>query len=208
MNIAAIVLAAGQSKRMGRPKMTLPWQGTTVIGRVILTLQQAGLKDILVITGGARQEVEDALKDWPLRLLFNPHFAEGEMAQSLQLGLSSLDEGVAAALIVLGDQPQIEVSVVQAVIAAFWECHPLLVIPSFQRRRGHPWLAARPLWPEILALQPPATPRDFLDAHQTQIHYLSVETDSILQDLDTPQDYQSYGIFPLALLPILCYFLG
>lgn len=188
--IAAVVLAAGQSKRMEQPKMVLPWGETTVIGQVIFTLRRAGLDEILVVTGGARPEVESAVQGMAVRTLFNRCFAEGEMTLSLQLGLSSLNESVEAALVVLGDQPQIEGGVARAVITAFQKQRAPLIVPSYQMRRGHPWLAARPLWPEILALQPPVTLRDFLNAHNGQIYYLPVETESILQDLDTPEEYR------------------
>jgi molybdenum cofactor cytidylyltransferase len=63
-----------------------------------------------------------------------------------------------------------------------------LIIPSFQNRRGHPWLAGRNLWPEILALPPSTSSRQFLDAHAGQIEYITAD-ESILQDLDTPEDY-------------------
>jgi len=63
-------------------------------------------------------------------------------------------------------------------------------VPSFQMRRGHPWLVARPLWPEILALKPPESTRDFLAGHAHEIHYVNVDTPSILADLDTPEDYE------------------
>ena len=64
-----------------------------------------------------------------------------------------------------------------------------LIVPSFQMKRGHPWLVARPLWNEILALQPPSTPREFLKDHSDQIRYVNLDTPTILADLDTPEDY-------------------
>ena len=66
-----------------------------------------------------------------------------------------------------------------------------LIVPSFQRRRGHPWLVERSLWSGLLALQSPRSPRDFLNQHASEILYVEVDTSSILADLDTPQDYQN-----------------
>ncbi len=96
------------------------------------------------------------------------------------------------ALIVLGDQPQIRVEIVQDVLIAFRGGKGLLVVPSFHMRRGHPWILARRLWPEVMAFQPPKTMRDFLQTHAEDIHYIEVNTPTILQDLDTPADYDQY----------------
>lgn len=190
--IGAVVLAAGLSKRMGRPKMTLPWGSTTVIGQVSDVLLTAGVDDIIVVTGGAHAEVESALAGVPVRAVFNPDFANGEMITTLQIGLKKLSSGVEAALVVLGDQPQIKSSVVKSAITAFKIGGHALVVPSYQKRRGHPWLAARKLWNILLALKTPTTMRTFLNRHESDIYYVNVDTPSILQDLDTPEDYQRF----------------
>ena len=69
------------------------------------------------------------------------------------------------------------------------ETHQPLIVPSFQKRRGHPWLVEQSFWSEILDLKPPATMRDFLQSHAGFIHYLPVYTPTVLKDLDTPEDY-------------------
>jgi molybdenum cofactor cytidylyltransferase len=188
--IAAVVLAAGLSRRMGRPKMTLPWGETTVIGQVVQVLDQAGVDEIVVVTGGARQQVEAALSGFRVSILFNPRFAEDEMLFSLKTGLSDLGDHVKAALVVLGDQPQVQPRVVRAILETYERTGASLIIPSYQMHRGHPWLLDRTLWPSILALQPGRTMRDFIDQQTDQIYYLNVETSSVLNDLDTPEDYQ------------------
>jgi molybdenum cofactor cytidylyltransferase len=189
-SIAAVVLAAGRSLRMGRPKMVLPWGDTTVIGQVVGVLCQAGIQRIVVVTGGARRQVEGALSDFALQLVFNPSFAQEEMLVSLQLGLRNLGSDEDAALVVLGDQPQIELEVVKSVLARYQAQQASLVVPSFQMRRGHPWLVKRTLWNDIFDLQPARTMRDFLNQYADQIDYLNVDTASVLRDLDTPQEYQ------------------
>ena len=194
--ISAVVLAAGRSRRMGEPKMILPWGETTVIGQVVKILNQAGVEEILVVTGETHPRVALALQDQPARLVRNPSSSEEDMLDSLQLGLSSLDDTVQAALVVLGDQPQIEESVVKMVLAGYRFSHPPLVVPSYQMRRGHPWLIDRQLWPQVLGMRPPGTLREFLQAHGDLIRYIVVETPSILQDLDTPEDYQRYRPSP------------
>jgi molybdenum cofactor cytidylyltransferase len=191
-NIAAIILAAGLSSRMGQPKLLLPWGRTTVLGQVVSTFAAAGIDDILVVTGGARAQVEDVVTslslDLPVRTVFNPEFERGEMLSSIQAGLAALGSRVCTALIGLGDQPQVQPETVTRICAAFVRSGSPLVIPSFQNRRGHPWLAASQLWPEIMALPNSTTPRHFLNAHSDQVEYVPADQ-SILKDLDTPEDY-------------------
>jgi molybdenum cofactor cytidylyltransferase len=188
--ISAIILAAGQSRRMGQPKMLLPWGQLTVIEEVIKTFMGAGIEDILVVTGGTRELVEKVIEPYPVQKIYNSNYEAGEMLSSLQLGLRALPDRVQATLIGLGDQPQIQERTVRLVCEAYRESQSKLVVPSFQMRRGHPWLVATPLWNEVLKLEPPESPRDFLNRHATDIHYVEVDTSSILTDLDTPEDYQ------------------
>jgi molybdenum cofactor cytidylyltransferase len=192
--IAAIVLAAGLSRRMGCPKLILPWGKGSVITQVTSVLLDEGLQPVVVVTGGANAQVEEALREQPVRLVFNPRYMEDQMALSLQTGLHEIEanwpDSIQAALIALGDQPQIETSVVRAVIAAYHASGAALVAPSYQMRRGHPWIVQRSLWPQILALSPPKTLRDFMAENADQTYYLVVDRASILQDLDTPEDYE------------------
>jgi molybdenum cofactor cytidylyltransferase len=188
--ISAIILAAGQSRRMRQPKMLLPWGALTVIEQVITTFLAAGIEDIVVVTGGARESVEKIIEPYPVEKVYNRDYAAGEMLSSLQLGLRVLPNRAQAALIALGDQPQVQEATVRLVCEAHVERKFSLVVPSFQMRRGHPWLVAHPLWQEILALKPPESPRDFLSRHAAEIHYVDAGTSSILADLDTPEDYQ------------------
>jgi molybdenum cofactor cytidylyltransferase len=202
--ISAIILAAGQSKRMGQPKMLLPWGNVTVIEHVISVFEGAGVEDILVITGGASEQVTRVIQNIPdhnkIHVVNNEDYERSEMLTSIQCGLRILlqdvaakDSGMkpeAAALIGLGDQPQVRTGSVRKVMEAFVETQSPIVVPSYQMRRGHPWLVAQSLWHELLALSPNQSPRDFLNAHASQIQYVNVDTPSILADLDTPEDYQ------------------
>jgi molybdenum cofactor cytidylyltransferase len=186
--IAALILAAGQSKRMGQPKMSLLWGDTTVLGKVIATFTAAGVDEIIVITGGDRKRVEGLVGN-SARTIFNPDFAMGEMLSSVQMGLAGLNPEVEAALIGLGDQPQVQEGSVRAVLDEYRKSRASLVVPSFQMRRGHPWLVARSYWGEILSMRSPVSLREFLNRHATEIRYVAWEDSSILQDLDTPEDY-------------------
>jgi molybdenum cofactor cytidylyltransferase len=195
--IAAIVLAAGQSRRMGQPKMLLPWGGTTVLGKVVATLASAGVDDIVVVTGASRELIEGevarlAESGLGVRSAFNADFENGEMLSSLKAGLRAMNDSAQAALIALGDQPQAEARVARDVLTAWETRRALLVVPSFGKRRGHPWLITKDLWKNLLALEAPYTARDFLSAREKDIFYVDVNTPSILQDVDTPEDYQRF----------------
>ena len=186
--ISAIILAAGESKRMGQPKMLLKWGETTVINRVIATFQDARVEDILVVLGGAKEQVEQAIGD-SASMVFNASYARGEMLSSVQAGLVEMKPEADAVLIGLGDQPQIEAGSVRLVMDAYQRTGASIVVPSYQRRRGHPWLVARTHWNAILQMRVPDTLRDFLHQHSREIYYVDMDSPSILQDLDTPEDY-------------------
>ena len=201
LTLGALVLAAGLSSRMGQPKLILPWGAETVIERVVQTLLVGGVQRVVVVTGGARQAVEAALANLPagqphaVRAVFNPAYANGEMLTSVQVGMQALLEDALGAqpsafMLALGDQPQMQVETVRAVIAAYRASAAPVVVPSYEMRRGHPWLIDRRLWPGLLAQSLPFTLRDFLNQHRTVIHYVNVSTPTILADLDTPEDYQ------------------
>jgi molybdenum cofactor cytidylyltransferase len=189
--ISVVILAAGESKRMGQPKMLLRWGNLTVIEHVINTFLKAGLEDIVVVIGGAYEQVEKAINQYPIRKIHNKDYATGEMLSSLQCGIRALSDQAQAVLIGLGDQPQIREESIRAICDVYKASTDTLIVPSFQMKRGHPWLVARPLWDDLLSVLPPKTPRDFLNDHSDQIHYANLDTLTILSDLDTPEDYQN-----------------
>ncbi len=203
---------------MGQPKMLLPWGETTVLGQVIGVLNEA-LKtdaradfeaekringtadkadfcpatDIVIITGGAREAVEaeaaHLAEKFPVRCIHNPEHASGEMLSSLQCGLAALGPEVETMLIALGDQPQLSLESARKVVAAFESTGARLIVPSYNQRRGHPWLVHRDLWNELLFLKTPETLRDFLKSHASEILYVEADP-TILKDLDTLDDYR------------------
>jgi molybdenum cofactor cytidylyltransferase len=190
--ISAIILAAGQSIRMGQPKMLMPWGKTTVIGKVVSTVREAGLNDIHVVTGGNRAEIQESLKSFNIVYIYNNEFTNGEMLTSLQVGLGSLGDETEAVLIVLGDQPQIEAGIIEEVLERYSSTHQKIIVPSYKMHRGHPWLVEKTLWQEILNLRHPETLRNFLNANNKIIDYVKVNSQSVIQDLDTQSDYSQY----------------
>jgi molybdenum cofactor cytidylyltransferase len=186
--VTAIILAAGQSRRMGQPKMLLPWGGTTMLCKVIDTLKAAGMEDIVVVTGGDREQVESIVGK-SARMVFNAEYSSSEMLSSIQCGLGAIKPEAQAALICLGDQPQVQMGSVQVILQEYESTGASLIVPSYQMKRGHPWLVAREWWNEILEMRSPESPREFLNRHAKEIKYINVDTPSILADLDTPEDY-------------------
>jgi CTP:molybdopterin cytidylyltransferase MocA len=177
---------------MGQPKPLLPWGAGTVIAAVCAALADGGAAPIVVVTrpelAGPLRAALAAVPAAQVRV--NPNPDPADMVGSLQVGLRALPETAAAALVALGDMPLVRAATVRAVRTAAGT----LVCPSSRdaagrARRGHPWRVGRALWPALLALAPPQTLRDFLDAHAAAIQYVAVDDDGIWRDLDTPADY-------------------
>ncbi len=190
--IAAIVLAAGRSQRMGRAKQLLPWAETTLLGEVVNRLRAAPVADIVVVTGAEREAVEASLADMQqadarIRCVFNPDFAAGEMARSLQTGLRALPANRQAALVALADQPRVEPATVEAVLQRWRETQAPVVAPTHAGRRGHPLLFDRSVWPVLMALPLHANPRAVVE--QVAVEKVEVDTNSIFFDVDSPEDY-------------------
>lgn len=192
-NFAVIVLAAGLSSRMGEPKMLLPWGNTTVLGRSVQNFLLADPEKIIVVTGGNHQQMEKILhpisEKVKISLVFNPDYRNGEMLNSVKVGILALPATISAAFIALGDQPQLDPSIPPAMVASYALTQPSILLPSHDHRRGHPWLVSSILFPSILALKSGETMRKFLQDHTDEIEYFDAN-DSILKDLDTPEDYR------------------
>jgi molybdenum cofactor cytidylyltransferase len=190
--IGAIVLAAGMSVRMDQPKLLLPWGKGTIIEEVVGTIQASGLANIVVVTGAFHQQISVLLEPRHIEITFNKDFENGSMLHSLQVGLNALPDSTQAALVTLADQPMINMDVIRHMLEEFRSKQPCFLVPSFQGRRGHPWIFDRQYFDEIMALSIETTMRDFLNIHATEITYVEVSSDSILVDIDTPEDYQRF----------------
>lgn len=187
--VAAVVLAAGLSSRMGQSKALLPWDRRTVIEVIVARLMAARLPEIVVVTGYRSSEVTGVLANLPAQTVVNPDYAQGEMLSSLQAGLRALPDSVAACLVVMGDQPALDGRVIGRVLEAYAERRGEIIVPVYRGERGHPVLISRRFWPELLALETGA-PRDVLRRYPDQVATVEAETDSILRDIDTPEQYR------------------
>jgi len=180
---------------MGQPKINLPWGDTTVLGQVVKTLDQAGITDILIITGSILPVAFD--RPFPAKVRYTPNVGaeHADMLGSIQSGIRYLLDAQPetckrAVLVALGDMPGIPLGVVNSVVEAWRLGKNPIIVPSFQMRRGHPWLVDQSLWQEILSMANPLTMRDFISKHVQEIEYVVSNHPGILVDIDTPEDYQ------------------
>lgn len=188
--VAAVVLAAGTSSRMGgQSKPLLPWGNQTVIEAIVNRLLPWHFAEIVVVTGHQRRNVARVLNHLPVQTVPNPNYAQGEMLSSLQAGLRALPDSISACLVVLGDQPMLDGRVIGRVLAAYAQGQGEIVQPAYRGERGHPVLFARRFWRDLLDL-PTGAPRDVIRRYPDQVAAVEVETDSILRDIDTPEQYR------------------
>ena len=195
MSVAAVVAAAGRSRRMGRPKQLLPWGQGTVIRAVVENLSAAGAAPVVCVVGHRGQQVVNALAGTPARVVHNPDYLHTEMLRSYQVGLEALDqEPCPGALLALGDQPHLPPSVIRQVLQGALKSPAAIVIPSHNRRRGHPIYLPRRLWAALLALGADVSLRDFLNRFPEEIVYVAVHTDAIRRDMDVPEEYEALRV--------------
>lgn len=189
--ISAILLAAGESRRMGEFKQLLPFQGKTFIECCVDNLLASEVDEIIVVTGHREAEIRQALGNRKIKFAFNNDYLSG-MSSSIKCGVFALDEKTNAILIALADQPQIHSSIISKVIAVYETERPLLVVPIYANRRGHPIILDAKLREEILLLDPSQGLRQVVQAHKEQALYVEMMSDAVLLDFDYPQDYQNY----------------
>jgi molybdenum cofactor cytidylyltransferase len=147
--------------------------------------------EVLVVTGHEQGAVEAALAKWPVRTVFNPDYAQGEMLSSVQAGLRAVSFGCQATLLAVGDMPAIQQGVVAQIIEAYQATgQDVVCIPSYRMRAGHPVLVPRSYWEAILSLSQGDTLRSVLRARNTHVRWVVVDTPSVLRDMDTPADYK------------------
>jgi molybdenum cofactor cytidylyltransferase len=195
--VAAIVLAAGASRRFGRPKQLELIAGQPLLRRVVVAAVASQACEVLVVLGYRDQEIAAALAGLAVRIAVNPGWQEG-MAGSLRVGLVGLDPGIEAAAVILADQLRLTHSEIDAVIGAYADARtasaasgtawPLVVLPLHNGRRGHPVLFDRALFPELMAQRGDQGGRAVVEGHLARVLFLPVTTDGVLADVDLPSD--------------------
>ena len=164
--IVPIILAAGDSKRMGYPKALLPLGNDTFITRILRTLQNAGLAKPVVLLGRAAAMIQPQIGDWPTQVVVNPDPDRGQLS-SIQLGLTCLDSKSTAALIWPVDLPGVSEDLIFRLTELFVSLEPEIALPICGDRRGHPAIFHRRLFAEFMNAPLERGPKEILLRHQT-----------------------------------------
>jgi molybdenum cofactor cytidylyltransferase len=187
--IAAIVLAAGRSRRMGTQKLLLPVGDRPLIVHVVDQLAASVVDRVFVVTGPDGERIGSALGDRDVRIVANPD-PQSEMLQSVRCGLQAIPERAAGAMVVLGDQPQISSKVVNDLVHAWQASKHGIAVPTHQGERGHPVLFAMHYRSQILTRFDGVGLRGLLEANPRDVLEVPMATASVLEDVDRPEDYQ------------------
>ncbi len=193
-NVAAVVAAAGFSRRMGRFKPLLPWRQGTVIEAVAEALAGGGASPVIVVTGHRAEAVSEQLKGGSAETVLNANYRYDQMLRSYQVGVEALcrhHRPVCGTLLALGDQPHIPRGVIRQILASVRDAPEAVIVPSYMRRRGHPVYLPRWAFSELLRLSGGQSLRDLLETYVEKIVYVTVDSDCIRRDMDVPADYES-----------------
>jgi molybdenum cofactor cytidylyltransferase len=194
--IAAVILAAGESSRMGRPKALLPDpEGRPFVARLVRTFVAAGVADVTVVTGSQHSAIESALAaDAPSlapSLVRNPDPGRGQLS-SLWSWLDDCDRpDVEAILVTPVDIPLIEESTIRRVIAAWERTHAPVVRPTVGARHGHPVLFARAVFDDLRRAPLDGGARTVVQAHAKHVIDVDVDDSGCISDIDTPGEYEA-----------------
>jgi molybdenum cofactor cytidylyltransferase len=187
--LAGIVLAAGESRRMGQPKQLLPFGERTILERVVDTLLTAGVGEVIVVLGHLAERVRAVLGDRPVRAVINEAYRQG-MLSSVKCGVRAIGTGYDAVLFALGDQPHITCAVVSEVIGAYRTGNAGMVIPCYGGKKGHPIIINLQRYREAIVNLPENVGLNALmQEHAKDVRLIDVTTDDIIRDIDVPDDY-------------------
>jgi molybdenum cofactor cytidylyltransferase len=189
-DIWAIILAAGESKRMGRPKMLLPFNGSTMIETVIKNVSESNVDKVLVVLGAEREAIFEKIRKLKATCCQNEHYKDG-MLSSVRCGFRHLPTGYKAALVFQGDQPLITQNAINIVISAYLSSGKGIVIPVYNARRGHPLLVDIKYRNEIEKLTPDEGLRSLSNKFQEDVLEVETSESGILPDFDTFDDYNN-----------------
>lgn len=188
--VTAILLAAGESRRMGEFKQLLPFEGKTFVECCADHLLASRAREVIVVTGHRDAEVRAAIRDRPVTFAHNPEYRFG-MGSSIKRGVEALPQDTRAILVALADQPQIGVDAIDRIIEAYESHHALIVIPTYKGRNGHPILLDASLKQEILDMDQAQGLRQVVHAHADRTLRVEASSEDVLVDFDYPEDYES-----------------
>ena len=190
--ISGILLAAGESRRMGSPKALLPYQGQTFLERICTAFFDAGVDELIVVLGAWEEKLRPALpRHSALRTVVNPHYTQGQLS-SLVCGLGALSPDSEAAVVNLVDHPLIRTETIAALIASF-RTDPLpIIIAAHRGKRGHPVLFSRQVYAELLAAPLDKGAKTVVRKDPARVRHVPLDDPGIVADIDTPQDYRRW----------------
>lgn len=189
--IAGLILAAGESSRMGTDKALLTYRGRTFLEHLVATLHEAGIGRVAVVLGHHAEEIRRAVSLVGVEVIVNRDYACGQTS-SLQAGLSGIErDDLQAVVLCLVDHPAIAPATVRKLVESFRQSSAPVVIPTHQALRGHPVLLARALFAEFLRLGADKGANAVVRAHRTETQFVEVDDAGILVDVDDPETYRS-----------------
>lgn len=186
-SVAAVVLAAGSSTRLGQPKQLAPIAGRPALAYTLDALHVSAVDRIFVVLGHAADDVAAALDLTGVTIVRNEAFAEGQ-STSVRAGIHALSDDIGAALMVVGDQPMLSPAVVDVLIDAYRQTGGPFIVPVYDGEWGNPVLLARATWPLVDNLKGDTGARPILRKHMDMVLEVPV-AGSLLDDIDTPEDY-------------------
>jgi molybdenum cofactor cytidylyltransferase len=186
--VAAVVLAAGRSTRMGAVNKMLAEIGGKPLVRIAVEQAIASRANpVIVVTGHQHEKVEAALKDLPVRLVRNPDYAEG-LGTSLKAGIAAVPENADGAIVCLGDMPQVDAALIDRLVGAFDpERGALVIVPSINGRRGNPVVWSRRFFHDLMSIQGDIGARHLIGAYAEAVVEIPVVGAAALTDVDTPE---------------------
>lgn len=194
--IAGLILAAGESSRMGIPKPTLAYRGRSFLELIVETLREGGLERLVVVLGHQAEDIRRQVKIDPAQAVLNPAYRSGQTS-SLQAGLRALvADDPEAVLLCLVDHPAVSPATVKTIVATFQRCGAPVVIPTYHGRRGHPVLIASQLFSELLALTGDAGADSVVRKYRPATRFVEVEDEGIVIDVDDPECYRRLILGP------------
>ena len=186
--IAAVVLAAGLSRRMGQAKLLLPVGGRAIIRHAVEAVLAGGIDSAWVVTGPDVEPIAAALAGLDVQVVVNPTPEEGQ-AGSLRAGITALPATVDAVLIALGDQPALAPVIIPALLAARRTSAKPIVAPRYRDGQGNPVLFKRQIFPELLGLTGDRGARPIIRKDPSRVEWVDLDL-PMPPDVDTPGDYE------------------
>ena len=188
--ISAIILAAGESKRMGQPKQLLPFRGSTLLGQIMENLLQSQAAETIVVLGYQAEKIIPQIAREPVKIVVNPDFDQG-MSSSIKCGLSHISEAADGVMIVLGDQPLIEKETIDLLIKKHRQSERGIILPVYKGIRGHPVIFKMKYKDELLRLTGDIGGKQIVERHPSDVLEVEVDYESVVISIDAESDYQS-----------------